>query len=294
MPQFFLNKRLVILLVSIIVLVALIGFSLSGRKDVTWPEQFTKDTVGLVQATFHEPAQFVAGFFQNLDDLKGTYKENETLKSRLSQYMQLEANVSKLEDENEKLRTILKKKTSLDDYDPVQATVIARNPDRWDDVIVIDKGTNNGIQKDMAVITSAGLIGKVKNASAFTSTVQLLSSSERVNRISVIVQAGGKNAYGVVEGYDPDTKDLIVRRIPNTEKLKVGQKVISSGLGGIFPRGLLVGKVTKFEPDQYGLTQKAYVKPSTDLYDLDHVMVAKRSAVIPDDKTNIDGQEGGN
>ncbi|MEK1828291.1 hypothetical protein AAAC51_01840 [Priestia megaterium] len=100
MPQFFLNKRLVILLVSIIVLVALIGFSLNGRKNVTWPEQFVKDTVGLVQATFNEPAQFVAGFFQNVGDLKRTYEENEVLKARLDERMQLETKANALQQEN--------------------------------------------------------------------------------------------------------------------------------------------------------------------------------------------------
>ena len=60
MPQFFFNKRLIVLLVSIIILVALIGFSLNGRKTITWPEQFVKDTVGLVQSTAHKPAQYVA------------------------------------------------------------------------------------------------------------------------------------------------------------------------------------------------------------------------------------------
>ncbi|MCA1200800.1 rod shape-determining protein MreC [Priestia flexa] len=293
MPQFFLNKRLVILLVSIIVLVALIGFSLNGRKDVTWPEQFVKDTVGLVQATFHQPAQYVAGFFENVGDLKRTYEENEVLKARLDERMQLEAKVSELETENDKLREQMDKESDLKAYNPIEATVIARNPDRWHDVIAIDKGKVHNVEENMAVITPGGLIGKVKHASQFTSTVQLISSSDRTNRVSAKIQAE-KPVYGLIEGYDEEEQALLLRRIPFDAEIKEKQKVVTSGLGGedgVFPSGLVIGEITKIEPDEYGLTQKAYIKPSTDLYDLDHVMVAKRSTVMSEDSLEAEEEE---
>ena len=59
----------------------------------------------------------------------------------------------------------------------IQATVIGRNPDRWDELLIINKGSTDGIERDMAVITSTGLIGKVKSSRQFTSTIQLLSST---------------------------------------------------------------------------------------------------------------------
>jgi rod shape-determining protein MreC len=287
MPQFFLNKRLIVLLVSIIILVALIGFSLNGRKTVTFPEQFVKDAVGLVQTVFHQPAQYVAGFFQNVSDLRHTYEENELLKSRLDGYMQMEAKVRELEDENKKLKDIIDKKESLSEYDPIQATVIARNPDRWHEVIALDKGEVHGVKENMAVITAQGLIGKVKHASKFTSTVQLLSSLDRTNRISAVVQAE-KPVYGLIEGYDEKKSALMLKRIPKEAKIKEKQLVLSSGLGGIFPKGLIIGEIIQVEPDEYGLTQIAYIKPAADLYDLDHVMIAKRTMIA--DK-NFDREE---
>ena len=103
MPQFFLNKRLILLLVSIIILVALIGFSLNDRNELTWSEQFLKDTTGFVQLIFHKPAQLVAGFFENVNDIRNTYKENKLLKERLEEYVSLEAQVQTLKKENESL-----------------------------------------------------------------------------------------------------------------------------------------------------------------------------------------------
>ena len=134
MPQFFLNKRLIILLVSIIILVALIGFSLREREELTWPEQFVKDTTGWVQSLVSRPAHYFAGFFENVKDLQNTYEENKELKSKLNELAQLKANVQSLEDENEELRDILDKEESLSDFEPIQATVIGRNPDRWNEL----------------------------------------------------------------------------------------------------------------------------------------------------------------
>ncbi|AGT32953.1 rod shape-determining protein MreC [Geobacillus genomosp. 3] len=275
MPQFFGNKRLIFLLVSIVILVMLIGFSLRSREQLTWPEQFVKDTVGFVQLLFGKPAQFVAGFFENVNDLRHTYEENELLKARLEEYAALQTEVEALRQENKRLRALLDKKESLRDFIPIQATVIGRNPDRWRETIIVNKGAQHGVKKDMAVITPAGLVGKVQHASQFTSTVQLLSALDQNNRISAYVQ-GNENVFGLIEGYDSKRRELILGEIPIDAKVKEKQKVLTSGLGGVFPKGLPIGEVTEVKPDQYGLTQVVYVKPFANLYDIDDVMIVKR------------------
>ncbi len=103
MPQFFLNKRLIILLVSIIVLVALIGFSLRERSKLSWPEQFVKDTTGWVQSLVSKPANSVAGFFGGLQDLQNTYEENKELKAKLDKLVSLESQVQALKKDNQDL-----------------------------------------------------------------------------------------------------------------------------------------------------------------------------------------------
>lgn len=280
MPQFFLNKRLIILLVSIIVLVALIGFSLRERSKLSWPEQFVKDTAGLVQSLVSKPANLVAGFFENLQDLQNTYEENKELKSRLENLVSLEAQVQELEKDNKELRDILGEEETLRDFEPLQATVIGRNPDRWHEMIIINKGKTDGIKKNMAVVTANGLIGKVKTVNQFNSTVQLLSAMDPKNRISAIVQ-GDTNVFGLVEGYDKEKKALLIKAIPSGVEIKKGQNVITSGLGGVFPQGLQIGKVIEVVPDQYGLNQTALVEPGADFYDLENIIVITRSMAQP-------------
>ena len=275
MPQFFLNKRLILLLVSIIILVALIGFSLKDRNELTWSEQFLKDTTGFVQLIFHKPAQLVAGFFENVNDIRNTYKENKLLKERLEEYVSLEAQVQTLKKENERLRALLNKKESLRDFVPIQATVIGRNPDRWRETVIVNKGQQHGVKKDMAVITPEGLVGKVQHAAQFTSTIQLLSASDQKNRISAYVQ-GKENVFGLIEGYDEKRRALLLKEIPFDAKIKKKQKVLTSGLGGIFPKGLVIGEVMEVVPDQYGLTKMVYVKPAANFYDIDDVIIVKR------------------
>ncbi|GAA3321090.1 hypothetical protein GCM10020331_035070 [Ectobacillus funiculus] len=92
----------------------------------------------------------------------------------------------------------------------MQATIIGRNPDKWYDLVAIDKGEQQGVKKkDMAVITEKkGLIGKIKSVSQFTSTVELLSSLNRTNRISAVAQ-GDEKVFGLIEGYDTEKQMLI-------------------------------------------------------------------------------------
>ena len=268
MPQFFLNKRLIILLVSMIILVALIGFSLKEREQLTWPEQFLKDTTGWVQSLVSKPTHYVAGFFENLEDLQNTYKENKELKKRVDEIARLEAEVQLLKDDNKKLNEILDKPETLRDYEPIQATVIARNPDRWDEQVIINKGKTDNIEKNMAVMTAKGLIGKVKTVNQFTSTVQLLSADDPTNRISSVILAGETKFYGLIEGYDRKKELLILKGIPFDAKIEKKQQVVTSGIGGVFRQGMVIGKIIEIEPDEQGLTQKAFVKPGANFYNL--------------------------
>ena len=282
MPQFFQNKRLMIVLAAIILLVALLGYSLRNNRNLSIPEQFIKDTVSLTEKVFNKPAQYIAGFFNNISDLKDTYKENQILKSKLDKYVELSVREKELEKENKELKDLIGYTKDLSDYESIQATVTIRDPDKWQQIITIDKGSTNGVEKEMAVVTAKGLIGKVKNVSKFSSTVQLLSASDRTNRISAKINQ--KNTvFGLIEGYDVEKQTLLFKRIPSNAKVKKGQTVVTSGLGGVFPKTLVIGKVEEVEPDEHGLTQTAYIKPQADFNDINHVIVVKRT---------IDVQEG--
>jgi rod shape-determining protein MreC len=258
----------------------LIGYSLNKRTTASIPEKFIKDTVGLVQSIVRKPVNSVMNFFQSLEELRNTYDENKYLKAKIENYAELSVKVDQLQNENDELKAILKKTDDLKGIKVVQASIIARSPDQWHDVIFINKGKQHGVKQNMAVITPKGLIGKIKIVSEFTSSVQLLTSPERTNRISAAI-IGKKAYYGLVEGFDDRKNALLLKKVPAEYKLVKKQKVITSGLGGVFPEGLVIGEVIGEKPDDYGLTKTVFVKPLADFYDINNVMVVERTMVTP-------------
>jgi len=277
--SFFRKKGLFVLLLGIILLVVLVGYSLSGRSQITLPEQFVKDTVGWTQKIVNAPVKFVTNTISNIGEITDTFKENRILKEKVSEYKGLVYEVQELKKENKDMRKLVDKTNSIRDYKPIQAAVISRSPERWVEQITINKGKQDGVKENMAVITAEGMVGKIQTAAQFSSSVQLLSGFDQFNRISAkISRKKGKDVYGMIEGYDEENKMLTFRIIEESEKgIKEGEPVFSSGLGGMFPAGLPIGKVKEVKPDQYGLTETALIEPAANLYDLSDVIVVDRS-----------------
>lgn len=276
MPSFLSNKRLIILLVSLILLVAVIGITLKERPQPTWIEQFLRDSIGMIQSIAYKPARSVAGFFESIIEIKHLYTENQELKKNLQEHAMMVAKIKELEAENNSLKDLLKVESQLGKYELRAAEVVMRSPDRWHQQVTINKGEKHGIQPNMSVITSEGLVGRVKSVSQFTAVVELVSDVNRSSYISAVVQ-GNELVYGVIEGYDLEKEALHFRKIPIEAPLEVGQTVITSGLGGIFPRGLFIGQVIEVTPNDYGLTQSALIRPAANLYHLDYLFIVERA-----------------
>ncbi|GAA0601500.1 rod shape-determining protein MreC [Virgibacillus siamensis] len=291
---FFQKKRLFILLIGIIVLVALIGYSLQDKRNLTTPEQFIKDTVGWAQSVIHTPVNFVTNIFTNIDDLKDTFEENKVLRNKLAQYKTLIFEVQELKKENKELRKMLDKTESgsIRDFNPIQATVLSRSPERWIEHVTINKGKQDGVRENMAVVTAGGMIGKIQSASQFTSTVQLLTGFDQFNRISATIsRKKGNDVFGLIQGFDKESGNLLFKVIEESEKnLKEGEKVVSSGMGGVFPAGLFIGTVQEVKPDKYGLTKTALVKPAADMYEINNVIVVDR-VLEEHESSNQSGEE---
>lgn len=296
--NFFKKKRMFLFLIAIIILVGLIGFSTRDRSSQTLPEQIISDTVGFVQNIFSKPAQFTSTVVTNIKDLKNTYEENQVLKSKVDDYKGLQFRYQELEKQYDDLKATndsFNQYTSMD-YDPIPADVIVRSPEGWFDQLTIDKGSDDGIETNMAVMTASGMIGKIEDVSRSTSSVQLLSGFNETNRISAQI-SGGKNEdgeeqdtiFGLIEGYDEKDGMLLFTGVKPELEVKKGSTVLSSGLGGVFPEGLPIGEVDSVELDQYGLSQTVHVKPTADLYDIEKVIVVDAAS---EDASSSNGDEG--
>ena len=291
MPHFS-NKKLIIFLICAIFLVALISFSLRDRQNANFPERIIKDTVGFAQGLVAKPSNYIISIFEDINSLFNTYEENKRLKSRLEEFAVLQAEINTLTSENAELREIVNVKESLRDSEPLQATVIARNPDQWEEKIILNKGSAHGVQKNMAVTTARGLIGKVTLVTAYTSQVELLYTNNSSYRVAALAQEETGDVYGLIEGFDNERGELIFKRIDSSAVIEEGSKVVTSGLGGIFPKGILIGEITEITTDDFGLTKMAYVKPAANFSLLENVTILMRSVTAVDgidgDSTNED------
>ncbi|GGL41254.1 rod shape-determining protein MreC [Sporolactobacillus putidus] len=281
MPSFFSNKKLIVLLTSLVVLIVLISYSLRQGNKSTWPEQFVQDTVGWFQYVVNVPAQYAAGFFQNVSDIGNAYKENQKLKADLADYARVEQENRDITQRYNDLKKLMNMQNSPDLFNFIKhpAVVIGRSYDQWNQIVTVDKGRLDGIRPGMSVIAPGGLIGTISRTGNFTSEVSLISDNQNVNQISAIIQ--NTKTYGMIEGYNANNGRLLFQKIPLSSNVKKGQVVTTSGLSDMYPSGLMIGTVTSVSTDQYGLTKAAEVKPSANLNDLTSVIIVERKAKTP-------------
>lgn len=173
-----------------------------------------------------------------------------------------------LEKENEKLKNLLELNRTLHEFHFVNATILYRDVNHWLDTITIDKGQTDGIKVNDSVVTKSGLVGKVITVNKDNSIVSLLTTSDSYY---VSVSVGEYN--GLLYEYDKKENALKVKGIDKKGDIKVGDEVITNGLGELFPSGLYVGSVVRIENDTYDLSKIVYVDIGQSFNDIDYVMV---------------------
>lgn len=280
MQKFFSNRRLVITVVILVVCFGLMGGSIAMRNRRSTPpliQQFGNDIAGFADGIVAYPVNAVQGVADSVSGLMNAYTENRELKQKVSELAQVMVRDQTLAKENKQLKAELKLKNSLTDYSTVSAAVMSRTPSSWQQQLVINKGQTSGIKKNMPVLSGGGLIGRVAEVNKTNSKVELLSdTSESSNRFSIVINGtDGKSVNGIITGYNARTNELIMGQVTSTAKIKKGAKVVTNGMGGITPKGLYVGKVSRIGKDDYGLAKKVYIKPATNFNEINIVTVAE-------------------
>ena len=271
MIKLFSNKRLILSLVSLIIFIALMGVTLGNRGQVTWPEKMLQDSLAWMQGLIYKPAGYVAGFFEDIRDLRKLHQENELLKRTLSHYARDTARLNVLKAENERLKEALEfteRQKLADQHIYRIARVVSINQDAFNRVFKIDLGEGDGIQEGMAVVTTDGLIGTVIRAFEFSANVQLISNINDQNVNSIGISATSlehPESFGVIESYDHESGLLIMRKIKQEDPLQVGDTIITSGLGLAYPPGIVVGTVVSRSEGAFGITHEAMIAPTANL-----------------------------
>lgn len=271
----------IILLIIALVLVILVIFSYTLKTDrkLNKFESFIKDTVTSCEKIVFYPFKFVINKIDEYSELKDIRKKYQKLLPEVERIDSLNTENIELRRELKKMKEELNIEHALSDYEYLNATVISRNVGHWYNTITIDKGSYNGVKSDMVVVNSSGLIGKVIRTTTFTSDVRLITSSDTINKISITISDGNSSVNGLIKGYNYNTGNLEVEGISNTIRVTEGEYVYTSGLGGIFPSGILIGTVKNITTDEYDLAKIIDVTPSANFDDLNYVAILKRKEI---------------
>lgn len=282
MQKFFSNKKLIVLLIMLIVCMGFIAMSVglrNNKKSPSFVRQFGNDVSGITNQVVSVPVNGIGRGVDALTDLINTYQENKELKAQLDDLAQTKVQTQTLKEENASLKKELGLKGTLTDYTTVNASVLSRNPDNWQNALVINKGTLAGLKKDMPVMSESGIVGRIVEVNKTNSKVELVSSTDQSSNgfAAVVNTKDGKQVNGIMSGYNADRKQLKLGQIKTDAAIEKGDKVVTSGLGGLTPKGLYLGKVTTVKKDDFGLALTVYVTPAADLNNLTVVTVIKRT-----------------
>ena len=274
------SKKNILILIIILIILLLIIFSFTLKEDrkLSKAESLLKDGLIYSEKIITYPFNYIKENIKEYKKLKDVNKNNNILETSIDRIDSIEAENIELRRQLETLKEELNINYTLSDYEYLNATVVSRNVGYWHNKITINKGTYNGVEKDMVVISSKGLIGKVIKTSTFTSDVRLITTSDTSNKISVHISNGDNNLYGLINSYDYNKNVLELEGISNTKDVNIGDYVYTSGLGGVFPTGILIGIVDEITTDSYDLAKIIKVKPSADFNDINYVSILKRKS----------------
>lgn len=272
------DKRYLIIIIFIVSAFSLVILSVSLKKerDLNPVERVVKDATTFVVKIVNYPFKLAKNIIIENKEKEEIYKKYKKLKDKSENIDSVISSNENLESEVKKLKESLDLNTVLSDKILVNATVVYRNLGYFYDEVTIDKGSSSGIEKDMAVITPKGLIGKTSKVSNYTSTVKLLSNENMDNKLSVKVKTNDDYVYGLIYKYNSKSNTFFVEGISQNASIPENADVVTTGMGNIFPSGLLVGKVKKMTTDNFDLSKVLEVSSSVDFDDIEYVSVVKR------------------
>ena len=211
----------------------------------------------------------ITGLIDRYILIVGKEEENRELLERISRLEQEIHQNTEAVLENERLREVLKLKSGRRDY-VASAEVFARDPTNWFQMLWINKGANDGIARDMIAVTPAGPVGRIYRVFDTGANIILITD---VNS-SVAVRLQSSRVEGILEGRGNNR--CYLKYISKEVDVKFGEKLITTGLDGLYPEGLLIGYVTDVEREGGEMFQLIEAKPSLDLNAVEEVAILKR------------------
>ncbi len=243
-------------------LIIIAGFtSWASGRSMLLPELLRPGLVG-VQAGW-SAVRGGAGYLQDLDRLK---RENTDLKTKVNDLSRELTRRAEVESEVVRLRQLVGLSASIPERGRF-ARILGRSPDNWHSRIYVDKGKLSGVALDAVVMAPQGVVGRVMQVGDNTAEISLLTDPG--NQVACVDQRS--RSPGVVAGEGEAT--LVMRYLQQQVDFRIGDTLVTSGLGGVYPKGLPLGKVARVMRHPNAITPQVTVVPEADLDRLEEVLI---------------------
>jgi rod shape-determining protein MreC len=272
MPSQLRNHKYLLLAVATVLLTLLMSIATKEGSKIDPAEGLLRDLLAPVQKTILSCSYKIGSTIDYITTIKRLGEENAYLSAEIAR-LKAEQNLAiETREENVRLRKLLNLPPAMEIFRFVAARVVARDSSNWYNTLIIDQGCQAKVEADSVVITNDGVVGRVQKVSARTAEVLLISDQ----RSAVGAMGQSSRDVGVLRGGDEEGYCRLVY-LPRTASVQVGEIIITSGLGGNFPKGLVLGQVMEVQAEDYGLGKFARVKPTVDLDHLEEVLVILES-----------------
>lgn len=264
----------ILLWVSLVALTLLAVITTVGRKEFGLSHRLTLEALGPTQVIFSQATLFVSGFWRHYVDLVGVSQENDRLQQEIKSYVALNAEYREAVATNVRLNQLLDLQQSIDDP-TLTAHVIGRDPALWFKTLTIDKGISAGVKKGMPVITVEGVVGQVINVSPRYSKVLLATDPN--SAVDAIIQSS--RALGVIKG---DNLGYRLDYVLKESEIAEDDLIVTSGMGGVFPKGLPIGQVIDIGKNKRGMFHTITVRPAVEFRNLEYVTIIMQASSLAD------------
>ena len=272
MKRFFKNRCVLGFLIIVIIFSVIVGVVNVKHPEATFGENLVNVTVTPIQSFFTWVGDGVSGFFGYFDDKDDLRKEIDLLKKENAK---LKTAVSKNDIamiENVELRKLLELENAYSEQELQFAEVISRDPSNWHKTFTIDMGSSDGIAVNQPVLSENNtLVGRICEVG--TTWAKVITVYDPEHSVGAVVSRSGE--YGIVEGDSDAVSDgnCMLSYISKKADVIVGDMVMTSGLGEIYPEGIIIGKVQKVLPDPEGTAKNAVVIPEADIENIRAVCI---------------------
>lgn len=267
---------LILVFLSVFLYIFSLNFRPPARMDVL--QRVVVESLGPIIKTIRNSTGFVEDIIKEYVWLRQINHENEWLKERVVALEQKVADYQEAYIENLRLRRLLDFKSTIH-AETIAAQVVLHDLTGWFQTLVVDKGFENSVAQDMAVVNDEGVVGRILDVSDRYARVLLITDPG--SSVDAIIQRN--RVRGVLSG--KDANGCVLKYVRGNQDVQVGDLIITSGKDGIFPKGLRLGVVQGIFKDPVDLFQKIEVKPLVRLSALEELLIIKRDMNMPEEMT---------